>query len=216
MTKASDIQVPDMPLGMDCEPLPFPSDETERESLIERLVEQGEDDGRPWCIADKGAASWAVRKVAEARAAQAENRRIHEAERARIDRWLERENERLERGILFFQLHLERWHREQLERDPKAKTIRFPHGESHLRAQQPEMVYEETQLLGWLKEHQPDLVRVKEEPNRAELRKVVELVPSDVTGRFHLILKETGEVVGGAYALERPSAYSVKTDEGVR
>ena len=134
--------------------VPFPTDEDERERVLADLL-LGEDD-RHWHIADKGAAFWAVRQIAKARAAMAENQRVREAEVARIDRWLDRENEPLRRTIAFFEAHLEAYHRQVLEQDPKVKTIRTPYGSLQLRAQQPEMVYEDESLLAWLKANRPE------------------------------------------------------------
>lgn len=191
------------------EPLPFPVADEQREQVLEGLL-RGDDD-RPWQIGDKGAAFWAVRKIATARAAMAENQRIRDAEVARIDRWLEQENEPLRRTIAFFEAHLEAYHRQLLAQDPKAKTVRTPYGSLQLRSQQPEMIYDEERLLGWLKANRPDLIRTREEPNKADLKKAVDL-QREATGSLRVVLKETGEIVDGVRAAERAPAFSVKTD----
>lgn len=143
--------------------LPTPDGTEETEAVLERIVvdlsEQGEHDGHAWYIADKGTAAWAVRRIAKIRAEMKENERICKAEVApleaeigRLQGWLSRENGTLERVATFFAAHLERFMRTLHQNDPKApKTIKLPHGSIALRAQQPEVEYDDEAVLAWAK-----------------------------------------------------------------
>lgn len=201
-------------------PVPFPSNEEEREALIEVLVVAGQDDGRRWQIQDKGCAAWAVRKVAAIRADQAENKRIYDAEAApllaqlaKLQAWLTSENQTLESRAGFFTTHLEQFHRSLMASDPKTpKTIKLPQGEISLRAQAPEMVYDDEALVAWLQFNRPELVRTKTEPVKADLKKVIDLRPADEVpdGQLVAVDKETGEIVAGVTAVERPQKFELK------
>jgi hypothetical protein len=269
--------------------VPFPTDEVERDQLIEVLIEQGEEPKQPWAITDKEAATWAVRQIAQARAGMAENQRIAQAEvsavQQRMEIWLSKENLKHQRTEGFFTVHLERWHRGLFsaateKEKAKLKTIKTPWGDLQLRAQQPEVEYDEPKLLDWVKsllrmgpvpaedlrsllhstvdqvlnqlippedmnlpvpDLSPDdvieevlgrlrvarlgldawqgdseLLRVKEEVNKAELKRRIEFKPaSDVPdGQLKAVDSESGVIVEGIRTTERPAAFNVKTDEG--
>lgn len=188
---------------------PFPAADDERERLVADVL-MGDDrhEGR-WHIIDQAGAWWALRQVARARAAMVENGRTRAAEVDRIDRWLQRENEGWQRTAAFFEAHLAMWHQQRLDEDPKAKTIRTPYGSLHYRAQPPELVYDEDALLDWLAVNRTDLVRVKTEVNKADLKRAVEF-EREADGVLRVILKDTGEVVEGVRAVEQPPAFAVK------
>jgi hypothetical protein len=61
-----------------------------------------------------------------------------------------------------------------------------------------------------------ELLRVKEEVNKAELKRRIEFKPaSDVPdGQLKAVDSESGVIVEGIRTTERPAAFNVKTDEG--
>jgi len=69
---------------------------------------------------------------------------------------------------------LQEYHREQLRQNPKAKTIKRPVG-TLKSVTRNKWHYREDDLLRWLKQHRPDLVRIKEEPNKQQLKKVAKI-----------------------------------------
>jgi len=160
-------------------------------------------------ITDLSAATWAMKKVARIRARQAE---IHAAACAEIDRlkaWDAAEQHRLDSEAAFFVEHLIDYHRRLIAEDPKAKTIRLPHGELRCRAQQPEFMRDDAALLDWAMQVDPNaLVITQLAPRWAEIKK-----RGQVQGDKFLD-PETGEVIPGVTAIERPPKFTVEVEVG--
>lgn len=177
-------------------PLPEPTGAEASEETLERIMADmqiyGDHEGKAWYIASKGAAAWAVGKVAKLRSDQAENERIAVARGLPLKRqieeiqaWLANENGSLGYEIAFFEAHLERYHRTLFEaasekERAKLKTIKLPEGALQLRAQQPEVEYDDAQLIEWAK----GLLRspgVDPEEARAYLHRMVDVVAGNLT-----------------------------------
>ena len=119
-------------------------------------------------------ADWALRKYAQAKKAVDEFTRQRDDMIAQANEWLaEVSKEHLETMRRMESLLME-YHREQLRQNPKAKTITRPAG-TLKSVTRNKWHYRENDLLKWLKEHRPDLVRVKEEPNKDQLKKVAKV-----------------------------------------
>jgi len=167
------------------------------------LIEAIEDFGIPeepeqrerFKIETKDQSIWALRKIAQAKAAQDENTKAAQAEIDRIAAWRNDENEKLQRSISFFEGLLHEYFLVLRESDPKLKTLKLPHGALKMRAQQPEFLYDDTDLLPWAKENLPEAVVVKESVSKTPVKKHI---------------KETGEMVPGVQMVERPDKFSVE------
>jgi phage host-nuclease inhibitor protein Gam len=124
----------------------------------------------PFTVDSLDRAEWAMRKVRQKRRAAAEVSAAASAERARIDAWERAEIERLTADESFFLSHLERFHRDRLEEDPKAKTIKLPSGELKLRAASDRV--EVTDYATFILSQPLDspLLRVKTEPDKAAIK----------------------------------------------
>ena len=170
---------------------------------LDQVVEERE----RFQVKDKETAIWAVRKIKHLRDQQNENRILAAEEIDRIQAWEKGENDKLQGDIDFFENLLKDYHYMVLDADPKAKTIKLPHGQLQLRAQQPAFEKNNDKLLAWIKKNGLSLIRVKEEADWGELKKQV-----DVTDDGTVIYKDTGEVVDGVTAEVRPPKFSVKTD----
>lgn len=91
--------------------------------------------------------------------------------------------------------------------EPKAtktqSTYKLLSGKLILKHQQPEYVLDDAQMVNWAKTAAPTYVKVKESINWAELKK-----QTAVNGET-VVLADTGEVIPGATAKERPDVFEV-------
>ncbi len=146
-------------------------------------------------IESKDQAIWALRKIAQAKADQDENTRAAQAEIDRIAVWRNEENEKLQRSVSFFESLLHEYFMQLREDDPKLKTMKLPHGSLKMRAQQPDFIYNEDELLEWAKVFMPEVVVVKETVSKNPVKKHI---------------RETGEMVPGVTITERPEKFIVE------
>lgn len=82
-------------------------------------------------------------------------------------------------------------------------TYKLPSGKLILKKQAPEFERKNDVLLPWLKENRPDLVKVEESPNWAELKKTITVVGESV-------VTKDGEIVPGVTAKEREDKFEVE------
>lgn len=124
-------------------------------------------------IEDLNGANWALRKIAAYKKKQAEIKELAAEEKFRIECWEENENEQIERGIAYFEWLLNEYLMEQRKQDPKFK-ISTPYGKVSTRKQQPKWEYIDNVVLEYLKSvDAKELIRIKEELNKVDLKKVV-------------------------------------------
>ena len=83
-------------------------------------------------------------------------------------------------------------------------SYKLLNGKLVLKRQQPEYLRDETALVNWARQSAPDFVQVKESVNWGELKKLTALDGEAV------VLAETGEVVQGIIARERPDVFEVQ------
>ena len=84
-------------------------------------------------------------------------------------------------------------------------TYKLPTGKMMLKHQAPEFERKDDELLPWLKANRPDLVKVKEEPNWAELKKTVNVVGDSIATK-------DGEVIPGVKVIEREDKFEVEVN----
>ena len=150
-------------------------------------------------------ANWAFRKLRAINTKAGEIKNIAAAERARIDEWEKKELAILENSTEFFEGLLVEYFIRQKEVDPKFK-ISTPYGKVSSRKQQPKWNYEDEKVLEWLKANDTELIRIKEEVNKAELKKKYKVVGNEV-------VTKDGEIVEGIRVDERPDSISIKVTE---
>jgi hypothetical protein len=139
-------------------------------------------------VDDLNKATWAMRKLREVVVHLEANVEIAKAEKARIDAWLEEVNKPLLSEREFFEGHLTMYLRKQRQEDDSIKTISTPYGKITSRATQPKWDFTD-ELTDWLLNHNDNLVRIKYEVDKTELKKSYE-VEGDKA-----IDPKTGEVV---------------------
>lgn len=171
------------------------------------LVDDPEQKAR-WKVESLDSANWCLRKLAALKARQMEIDQLAQAEVERITSWQKKQTDGLDREAEFFTGLLEEYHRAELRKDPKTKTITTPYGEMHLRKQQPQWEYHEEQLMIYLKANRPDLVKEKVTyaPDKASIKKYCKVSGNQV---FDII---TGEVIPGVAVYDRAEAFSVKVE----
>lgn len=160
-------------------------------------------------INDKEQAIWALRKIASIERAKKEAQEAAQAEINRIQDWLSEEEKRADQDRMYLVELLEQYHRAVLEDNPKAKTIKLPHGELQMRKQQPEYNKIDSALLVWAKENRPELL-VPQEPKLdwAALKKSLQATETGLA-----VDTETGLVVPSVTITERPAKFSIKLTE---
>ena len=91
--------------------------------------------------------------------------------------------------------------------EPKAtktqSTYKLLSGKLVLKHQQPEYVLDDAQMVSWAKTAAPAYIKVKESINWAELKK------QTVVNGETVVLADTGEVIPGVVAKERPDVFEV-------
>lgn len=189
--------------------------ELEKIEEIMDTVDDSDDIQKPeyerFKIKDLEGANWVFRNL---KAIEEKKREIEELahkeiepyhkEIERIIEWKHSELESFDKSISFFNFLLEEYYREQRALDPKFK-LSTPYGKVISRKQQPKWIYEEDRLLGWLKANDLELVRIKEEVNKAELKKKYKIVGSNV-------VTEDGEIVEGVTIEERDPSITIKVE----
>ena len=175
--------------------------------LIEakETTEVAEMPGERFVIQDLDSANWAFRKLAAIEKKRKEIKTLADNEIERIRNWQKQEEEGLNNSKEFFEGLLTEYFVRQKEVDPKFK-ISTPYGKVSSRKQQPKWNYEDEKVLNWLKENDTELIRIKEEVNKAELKKKYKIVGNTV-------VTEDGEIIEGITIEERPDSINIKVVE---
>jgi hypothetical protein len=173
-----------------------------QDSMVDIIEAEGvpeeEEQQQRFQIASKDEAAWALRKMSALQAKIEENDKTAQAELVRTNAWKEAENKKLQGSMDFFTFLLEDYFRALREADPKLKTLSLPHGKLKVRAQQPEYVIDERELIPWLKENNvPGALVLKETVSKAAIKSYV---------------KDTGEVPIGVEIIDRPDKFSVEVE----
>jgi phage host-nuclease inhibitor protein Gam len=174
----------------------------EPETFAPENAPEDNDEARAhYAIGGTNEASWALRKLAQARRQVIDNQDLYAAEVARLDAWLEDANKGPERDATYFESILRNWHEQQLHEDPKRKTISLPGGKLKA-AQNPESieVYDPETFIPWAIVHWPEGVRTKHEPNKAEIKKAKGVVA------------ETGEIAPGVSVIPGDLRWKAETE----
>lgn len=158
-------------------------------------------------IKDDGEAIWAMRKAKHYRDQIAVNCALAEAERVRINEWEERVNTRLGAEFDYFSAILIRYGREQRDGQGR-KSIDTPFGVVKSRQGQPKWEVDSDEFITWARENSPDLVRVKEEPALAEMKKRFEIADTATLGV--VAVSEDGQIVPGVHITPVGVSYSVE------
>ena len=144
-----------------------------------------------WKITDDSGATYAAKKIAEAK-----------AELEKMLAWYEMQAQKAkdeaQETIDFFTAALEEYFQTVPKRTTKTgiQKYAFPGGELVMKPASIEYERDEAQLLAWLKEQELfDLIAVTEKPMWADIKKRI---------------NETGELPDGVTPVEKPESFTVK------
>ncbi|BDR67011.1 phage protein [Clostridium tetani] len=145
-------------------------------------------------------ANWAFRKIRALQEEVKETNLLADKEKERIENWREKEIKTSIDNIEYFEGILTEYYMKLRSEDPKAK-LNTPYGKVTSRKNKKYNWINEEGLIKYLKENNKKLIRVREEINKIEFKKVYK----------NGVNKETGEVLPGLEIKEEESI-SVKVE----
>lgn len=173
---------------------------------LDEIEEMTEEKKEQFKIETLEQANWAFRKLAALQAAENQTKELAKLERERINQFEKKELESIGNNRSFFESLLTIYAMEQRKVDPKFKA-KTPYGAINFRKQQPEWKYEDDKLVESLEKNGLDeLVRIKKEPNKEELKKKVEVVNGQA------VAPDTGLIIDGVTVTDRPDKISISVE----
>lgn len=178
-------------------------------SLQDYLEEQEQTESEAFKVDTDEKANWALRKIKQFEEQKQANNKLAVEETEKIEAWNKAENEKAQQSIDYFQGLLARYAMEKRQNDPKFKSQKLPNGSIRFRKQQPKWNYNDDDAVveSLKKAEMGDLIKVKETPKKADIKKMFEVSDGKV------INPETGEVIPGIEVEEREEKFEVKVDE---
>ncbi|EHN15517.1 host-nuclease inhibitor Gam family protein [Clostridium sporogenes] len=157
-------------------------------------------------ITDLKGASWALRKIKECKESILEKEELARVEKERIEEWLNNETKSDLVSLEYFNGLLLQYYKELKQKDPKAK-IRTPYGKITSRKNKKWNYGNEEELIKYLTSNGYDnLIKLKEEVNKTELKK------NFIVNNGMVLDKETGEIIPNI-SVEEVENISVKVVE---
>lgn len=154
----------------------------------------------PFEVHDLGSADWAGRKVRQAHNRIGEAQRWRDRVVAEADAHLEREKARHLPTIEFFEEHLTRWLRAEIDADPKgAKSRDLPCGLTvkRTKGRTSLVVEDEAALVEWLRDEHPTLVEFVPRFSKAAVKRLTTTDGLALKGATVETGEDTYTVVGG-------------------
>lgn len=162
-------------------------------------VSAPEQERQRYRITDLQSLSWAFRKLAAIEQKKAEINALCDEEVQRINHYREKEISSLDHNAEFFRSLINEYAAEQRASDPDFKKVSTPYGTLKFRKMPAKWNYDDAKLLESLKSSGlTDLIRVKEEPDKATLKKRAVVQDGQV------IDPETGSIIEGVTVEEQP------------
>ncbi|UPJ15605.1 host-nuclease inhibitor Gam family protein [Bacillus cereus] len=170
-------------------------------------VDELQDSEKPFEISDLEGLNWAFRKLMALKEEEKKITTLANVERDRITQWEQSELRPIHNDISFFETHIRRYHMEQLEMDPKQKTISTPYGKSKTRksSEAPEQK-DKAQVLQYAIENELDDC-LKTEVKWADFKKKLKIVE---IGEEKVVVDENGQIVPGVTVKPESISYSVE------
>ena len=178
----------------------------ELESMDAFELAETEDAPRPaWRITDDGCADWACRKIAEEKAELTRIRELAEAQIARIEEKVAAAERRFENGTRFLTSKLAEYFEMAPHKTTKTKaSYRLLSGTLTRKFGGTSMEKDDDKLVEFLKASgNLEFIKTEEKPKWGEYKKRLEIMGGSVVD------KETGEIVDGVKAIEKPDTFSV-------
>ena len=176
------------------------------EQLDEYLNEDIEEvtkNSAPFIVNSVDKAIWAMRKIATIDQSIAEVDKAADAVVDRTNAWRVEEVKRISSQRGFFEGLLEGYHRRIMADNPKQKTIKLPHGQLQIRAQQPEFVRDGKKIIEWADKEMPVVITREPKLDWGTLKDSLKIVEN-------IAMTSQGEVVPGITVVPRGDKFSVK------
>lgn len=126
-------------------------------------------------------ASWAFKKIRERKSELEKLQDLAEKEKANIEAWLTQESRSLIADIEHFETLIQVYFKKERELDPKFK-LTTPYGKISTRKSSKLIVEDEEILKEWIKVNEVPALKVKEEIDKAALKKLFKNGIDAVTG----------------------------------
>lgn len=169
--------------------------------LQEEILEVQEEQREGFKVNDIDSANWCFRKIRALQEKKNETNKLADEEAARIENWRKKENESAEISIAYFEFLLADYFRELRAKDPKAK-VSTPYGKVTSRKSKKWNYISEEETMNYLASNgYEDLIRVKKEIDKTNLKKTFK----------DGLNTETGEVLPGVEVGEEESI-SIKVE----
>lgn len=134
-------------------------------------------EGEPFALRTELQADWALRRLQRIELRLGEIHATAVAERAVIDAWEAGESERLQADHDHFEGLLKAFMASTVDRDPKLRTVRLPHGELKARSTPDQWVFDTDAFVGWAtKARLKELLRITVEPDRVAVKRTVQVL----------------------------------------
>ncbi|NMA64749.1 MAG: hypothetical protein GX957_00710 [Clostridiaceae bacterium] len=157
-------------------------------------------------VEDLQSADWCLRKIRAGEQKKKEMQEFANAEIERILMWLKNETAKIDDSQEFFKGLLSEYLYGQRKVDPKFK-ISTPNGTVSTRKQQPKWTYDDKRILESLKQSgRNEFIRIKEEVNKSELKKAVQVVDGQA-------VTKDGEIIEGITIADQGETVVVKVAE---
>lgn len=158
-------------------------------------------------VNDLESLTWTFRKIVALNEEINKNKKVADAEHARISEWERQVNKAHEESIEFFKMHVQAYHAKQLEEDPKAKTISTPYGKSKSRKSKeaPEKENEEAILQHVIENGMDDYIKTS--LKWSDLKKAVKIV--EIAGE-KAVVDENGQLVPGMTVKPESISFSLE------
>ena len=148
-------------------------------------------------------ADWAIRKIKELEANIKQNNDFAEAEKIRLEQWLESENRKYQESIEYFNGLLSYYLQELRKDNPKAK-ISTPHGTVSTRKNPKQWTYSDDVLAALEEKEMFEFIRIKKEVDKKELKKVLSVTDDGI------VVNSDGEVIKGVSVVDGGEVMTVK------
>lgn len=160
-----------------------------------------------FAIDNDGKADWAIRKIAEEQAELDRLEAVAQQQKAEIDQRIEAERKRIEQRTSYLRAELERYFDTVPHRKTKTKeSYRLLSGSLTRKKGGVEYTRDDKKLAAWMQHNgYADLVKTEPKPAWGMFKKL--LTPTESGA---VTLAETGEVVDGVIAEQKPDTFSVE------
>ncbi|MFS1511857.1 host-nuclease inhibitor Gam family protein [Chengkuizengella sp. SCS-71B] len=156
-------------------------------------------------ITDLGSLSWAMRMLSALAAKKNDVNNLADEEVTRIEDYRKSELNSIEQSESFFKSLINEYAVVRRESDPKFTSEKTPYGKVGFRKQQAKWIYKDKELLKYLDLEHSELIRIKHEPIKTEIKKRFKVSKGKV-------YDENGQVVDGIVVEERPDIVEIKVE----